>query len=665
MKRTDLIGAWSSAAFAMLTGGAAIAQGADGLLELSIEQLGDIRVTSVSRREESLNDAPAAVHVITRDDIRRSGVKSLPEALRLAPGVEVARNGAHDWTISMRGFNSDLSNKLLVLIDGRSVYSPLYAGVFWDAQHTFLEDVERIEVIAGPAGTTWGANAVNGVINVITRSTWDTEGGLVQVGAGDEQEIYGGLRYAGRAGEDVALRGYMQYLERDASKTPGGTDAFDDWDVAQAGFRLDWDASRVGDLTLQGDVYSAQQSARLRGDFTLGTLPPQNVPATIDIGGYNVLARWERTLDERGSMRLQAYYDHTERDIPFTFDEHRNTVDVEFLHQLAPIGRHDLIWGADVRVTEDRVRGSQFSTFTPARRRDRLYSVFLQDEIDLYDDRLYLTLGSKLQHNDYTGSEHQPNVRLAWLATGRQTLWAAVSRAVRVPARLNEDLELNAPLDIPGLPFPLYVNVVGDDQFESEELLARELGYRISVRSNLGVDVALFEHSYQDLQTNESAGPPRLVEGPPTYLVLPFIQGNGMSGHSEGATLAVNWEPMPHWRLNFQYARLDIEIEPDVLSTDTDSPRIAGNSPERQGSVYSYIDLPKDLSLFTGVRYVDELASLNVPSYVAVDVNLDWEISDGLEASLAVRNLNDEHHIEFGGGNLIERSAFVMIDWRF
>ena len=664
MKRTGIICTWSSATLTVLASGAAPAQ-EGGLLDLSIEQLGEIRVTTVSRREESLNDAPAAVYVITREEIRRSGARSLPEALRLAPGVEVARNGAHDWTITMRGFNSDLSNKLLVLIDGRSVYSPLYAGVFWDAQHTFLEDIERIEVIAGPAGTMWGANAVNGVINVITRSAWDTEGGVAQLAAGDEQEIYAGLRYAGRLGDDVAARGYVQYLERDATKTQARADAFDDWDVAQAGFRVDWGVSRVGELTLQGDVYRAQESARLRGDFTLGTLPETDVPGTIDIGGYNLLARWERRLDDRGSLLLQTYYDHTDRDIPFTFDERRNTLDIDFQHQIAPIGRHDLIWGAEVRVTEDRVLGSQFSSFVPPRRRDRLYSVFLQDEIELVDDRLYLTLGSKLQRNDYTDTEHQPNVRVAWLATERQTLWAAVSKAVRTPARLNEDLVLYAPVDLPGLPLPLYVNVVGSDDFESEELIARELGYRISVRSNLSIDVSLFEHSYQDLATNESAGPPQVVPGPPSYMILPLVQGNGMSGDAEGATVAVGWEPIPRWRMQLQYSHLDFDLEADPLSTDQESPRVGGNSPKRQAAVHSYVDLAFGLSFFAGVRYVDDLPSLGVPSYLAVDANLRWQIRNGLMASLAVRNLNDRHHIEFGGGNLIERSALVMIDWRF
>ena len=655
---------WSSTAFTAVAGCAAHAEDG-GLLDLSIEQLSEIRVTSVSRRPERLNDAPAAVHVITRDEIRRSGVRSLAEALRLAPGVEVARTGAHGWAITMRGFNSDLSNKLLVLIDGRSVYSPLYAGVFWDAQHTFLEDVERIEVIAGPAGTMWGANAVNGVINIITRSAWDTEGGLLQLGAGDEQEAFAGLRYAGRIGSNIAARGYVQYLERDAARTPTLDDAFDAWDVAQGGFRIDWDIAGPSVLTVQGDVYTVDESARLRGDFTLGTLPDGNVPGRIDVSGHDLLARWERPLARRGSLQLQAYYDHTERDIPFTFAERRDTFEIDFQHRLAPIGRHDLIWGADLRITRDRVLGSQFSTFVPSRRRDRLYGVFLQDEIELLEDRLYLTLGSKLQRNDYTGTEHQPNARLAWRASERQTLWAAVSQAARVPARLNHDLELYAPLDVPDLPVPVYVNVVGTDDFESEELIARELGYRVSVRSNLNVDVSLFEHAYQDLATNESAGPPQLVPGPPAYLILPLVQGNGMSGDARGATLTVNFEPLPSWRLQMQYSHLDLDLTAEPSSSDRDSPASAGNSPEHQASIFSYADLPFGLSLFAGVRFVDALPNLNVPSYIAVDANLRWQIRDDFEASLTVRNLNDAHRIEFGGGNVIERSALVMIDWRF
>jgi len=641
------------------------AQDPGDLLELSIEELGQVQVTSVSRREESLNDAAAAVYVITGEEIRRSGVTSIPDALRLAPGVQVARNSSHSWTISMRGFSSDLSNKLLVMIDGRSVYSPLFAGVFWDAQDVLLEDIDRIEVIAGPAGTIWGANAVNGVINIITRSAWDTDGGLLLAGAGDEQELLAGLRYAGRIGEDIAARAYVKHSERDATRTPAGEEGSDDWDIAQAGFRLDWEVGEEDALTLQGDVYGADESALLRGEFTLGTLPEENVPGTIDIAGHNVLARWGRTLDRGGNFQLQLYYDRTERDIPGTYDESRDTFDVDFQHRIGLYGRHDLIWGAGLRTSSDTIANTTFATFDPASRKDRTYSLFVQDEINLNDRKVFLTLGSKIERNDYSGFEHQPSVRLTWLVTERQTFWAAASRAVRIPARLNEDLELYAPIPLPGFDLPVYANVEGTDAFSPEELLAREAGYRVRLRDDLSIDLVLYHHEYDKLLTNEVLGPLQTIAGPPDYVVIPIALGNGLRGDTYGGTVAADWEALERWRLRFQYSRIDFDLDLRAGSADTNALNVAGNSPEQQTAAYSFLELPRNVTLFTGIRYVADLPNQNVPSYVSVDANVLWRVNARLAASLGLHNLNDEQHAEFGEGHEIERSAFAKVDWTF
>ncbi|MBN1237997.1 MAG: TonB-dependent receptor [Gammaproteobacteria bacterium] len=649
------------AALAM-SGGAAAQDGAT-LLDLSIEELGQLEVTSVSRRAERRDDAPASVYVITGDEIRRAGVRTLPEALRLAPGVEVARNGAHSWTISMRGFSSDLSNKLLVLIDGRSVYSPLYAGVFWDAQDVFMEDVDRIEVIAGPGGTLWGSNAVNGVVNVITRSAWETDGGFARLGGGQELDALAGLRYTGRIGEDIALRGYVKHVEQDGVVTAAGEDAGDDWQRSQAGFRLDSVLTPTDSLTVQGDVYGGDEHETLRGDFTLGTLP-EEYRGTVDVGGHNLLARWERDLDGGAGYRLQAYVDHTDRDIPGTFREKRTTVDVEFQHDVPAVGRHELVWGAGLRRSSDELLSTTFATFDPAERTDRTYSLFMQDRIDVRDGRLFLTLGTKLEHNDYTGSEHQPNARVTWLASDRQTLWAAVSRAVRIPARLNEDLELLAPVRLPDSPLPLYVNVTGREDFESEELLAREIGYRISLRRDLSFDVTLYEHEYESLASNE-AGTASVIPGPPAYLLLPIVQGNGIRGDTYGGTLAVNWQPIPRWRLEMQYSRLRFDLENEPGSNDVNGLDVAGNSPEDQMALQSYVELPGDFSLYTAIRRVDGLPNQNVPSYTAVDANFEWRPNARLTASLTARNLNDSRHAEFGEGREVERSGYLTVDWRF
>ncbi|HEX5788688.1 MAG TPA: TonB-dependent receptor [Woeseiaceae bacterium] len=634
---------------------AAPAGAAESLFDRSIEELGQLRVTSVSRRSEPLHRAASSIYVITAEDIRRSGYDSIPEVLRLAPGVEVARDGTHSWTISIRGFNSDLSNKLLVLIDGRSVYSPLFAGVFWDAQDTLLEDIERIEVISGPGGTLWGANAVNGVINIITRAAEETEGTLVDLEAGDEDRFGFGLRHGFDIGADAAARAYVKYTDRDPSALPTGGDGVDDVSMAQAGFRVDWESDPRSQYTVQGDVYAAENGAMIRGDFTLGTLPGPDTPGHVDIAGHNLLGRWTRTLDDGADVQLQVYFDHTSRDIPGSFNEDRDTVDVDFQHDFFLGKRHDIVWGAGFRWTSDDLDNTLFATFEPASRSDTTLSFFVQDEIALWGDRASLILGTKLQDNDYTGFEVQPNIRASWRVTDGQVLWAAISRAVRIPARLNTDLQLTAPIDI-GVGIPLYVLVSGNDAYESEELVATELGWRAGLTEDFSLDVALFYNQYDKLQTQEVAGPITPVGDPPEYLTLSATLENGMEGDTYGGTVVANWQPAAWWKLQFQYAYLDMDLELREGFTNTDSLAIAGNSPEQQAAVYAWLELPRNLELYAGVRYTDELPSLDVPDYTSVSLSLGWQPNEHLRAALTGRNLTDDTHLEFGGGNLIERS---------
>ena len=631
----------------------------------SLIELMNMKITSVSKTEEKLSDAPASVFVISHEDIRRSGVTSIPEALRLAPGVHVARQGAHSWAISIRGFNSDISNKLLVLIDGRSVYSPLFAGVFWDVQDTLLEDVDRIEVISGPGGTLWGANAVNGVINIITRSAEDTQGGFAELGGGNEEQGFAGFRYGGKLGENAALRGYLKSFKRDASRSADGGHAIDEWQMSQGGFRLDWQQSEADLFTVQGDMYSGKEDGLFRDDFTLGTLPGPDFKDQSDVAGANVLGRWQRQLSGTSDVQLQAYYDYTKREIPGTYNETRDTLDIDFQHHFKPGARHDILWGAGYRLTRDELDNTLFATFTPESRKDETFSAFLQDKIDLWEEKLFLTLGSKFEHNDYTGFEYQPNARLTWLVSERQTLWAAVSRAVRIPARLNSDLRLTAP--VPGLPFPLYINVNGDRDFESEELLAYEAGYRVQVRDDLSFDLSLFYHDYDKLLTQEPGTPVVVIDPPTLYIVLPNTLDNGMTGESYGGTLVANWQPTSAWRLQFQYAYIDLQLHNKPDSLDVSAQNAEGNSPEHQVSLYSFVDLPHDLSLYTGVRYVDHLPNLGIHSYTALDLSLAWSPRDDLAFSVTGQNLTDGGHVEFGSamGNEVERSIFGKVTWQF
>jgi iron complex outermembrane recepter protein len=636
------------------------------LLDLSIEELASLEVTSASRIAESLRDAPASIFVITADEIRRSGVTSIPEALRLAPGVEVARRSAYEWSVSIRGFNSDLANKLLVLIDGRSVYSPLYAGVFWDVQDTLLEDIERIEIVSGPGGTLWGANAVNGVINIITRGAGETQGGYGELLGGNEDELIAGFRYGGTIGDGVAARAYVKHVERDSSMARTGQDAVDGMRMSRAGFRLDWDAADSDRFTVVGDLHAGETDGMFSDLFTIGTLPTGTFRDVVDLSGANLLGRWERHLEERGELQLQAIYERTERDIPNTYDETRDTVDLDFQHHL-PVGtRQDLLWGLTYRETRDDIGTTLFANFVPARRSFKQYGVFVQDRVALVPDSLYLTVGTKLSDNDYSGFENQPSVRLAWHPDGRQTVWTAVSRAVRIPARLDEDLVLTIPFELPGLPIPVYFVANGTADIASEELVAYEAGWRFQQSEALSFDVAVFHNDYDKLQTNEPDDPVFVLVPPTPHIIVPSHLDSNMRGESVGGTFVANWQPVTRWRTRFQYSYLDLELGITPGSLAVDSPNIEGNSPRHQAAIHSFLDLPHDLSLYAGVRYVDDLPNQSIDAYTAVDANLSWRVRPNLEATLAVQNLTDDSHPEFiAAGNLIERSAYLRLDWFF
>jgi iron complex outermembrane receptor protein len=648
---------------ALALAAALVARGAevDDLLDLSLEQLADLRITTVSRVEERLADAPAAVFVITRDEIRRSGVTSIAEALRLAPGVEVARRNAHSWSITIRGFNSDLANKLLVLIDGRSVYSPLYAGVFWDVQDVLLEDVERIEVIGGPGGALWGANAVNGVINVITRPASATSGSFAELGGGNEEQGFAGFRYGTALRGGGAARGYVKAWNRDSLEDSMGADGVDEARMAQGGFRFDWTRADADSVTLQGDVYRGDEAGVFQDPFVLGTLPAGRSVGKADVEGGNVLARWSRALDGGADLSFQTFYDYTSRDIPNTYAERRDTFDADFQHRLRPAGRHDMLWGAGFRWTGDEIRNTTFVTFDPAERQDRTLSAFLQDKIALKGERMFLTLGSKFEHNDYTGAEVQPNARFSWIINERRAFWSALSRAARIPSRLDADLRLTVPVGMAGI--PIYVTAAGSRSFESEELVAFESGYRVRPADRLSLDVAVFRHDYDRLQTVEPQSPV-VVLTPPSYAVLPQTLGNLLSGTATGGTFVARWQLAERWRLRFQYARLEMDLATEPGSGDTSRVVEGGNSPENQAAVYSYVDLPRGVELYTGVRYVDELPNQDVDSYVAVNAGAVWSPRENLDISVSVDNLNDARHAEFAG-NQIERSAVVRARWAF
>jgi iron complex outermembrane receptor protein len=603
------------------------------LKKLTLEQLLNVEVTSVSKRPEKLSQAASAIQVIAGEDIRRSGATSLPEALRLASNLEVAQVDSRQWAISARGFNSTTANKLLVLIDGRTVYTPLYSGVFWDVQDVPLGDVDRIEVISGPGATLWGANAVNGVINIITKHSQDTQGRVASGGGGTEQRGFGGARYGGSAGSTVHYRVYGKGFDRDHTMLPNGQNATDDWHMEQGGFRLDWDPSEMNQLALQGDLYD-------------GRIAQPN-DSDIAVTGRNIMGNYSYAFSPVSEVRAQLYYDRTHRDIPGTFAEDLDTYDVDFQHQVLLGRRHNIVWGVGYRGINDNVANTAVLAFLPSHVQRAWFTGFAQDEIALIHERLQVTLGTKLEHNDYTGVEVQPGGRVSWTPRRGGVLWAAVSRAVRTPSRI--DRELFAPAQPPYF-------LEGGPNFESEELLAYELGYRVQAQDRLRVALATFYHRYDNLRSIEMVSPPA---------PLPIVLANGLRGKSYGAELTADYQVTSAWRVRAGYTEMRVRTEPKPGSTDTTR---ASSDPDRQVLLRSSLDLPGQWQLDADARYIGEIKNQQVPAYGEFDLRLAWQPAAAVQLSLAGQNLLHRSHVEFGAPasqHALERGVYGRIEWHF
>lgn len=622
-------------------------------MELSIEELMDIEVTSVSKKKQKLYDAAAAIFVITHDDIRRSGVTSIPDALRLAPGLEVARTDSARWAVTSRGFNDRFANKLLVLIDGRSIYTPLFSGVYWEEKDLILDDIERIEIIRGPGATLWGANAVNGVINIITKETDETHGALAIIGGGSDERGFGGVRYGGTINDNSSYRIFAKYFNRDSFATADGTDAADGWENLTAGFRVDWNPSDADSVTFSGGVYNGNTG----GNEGISMLTPPfkiSIDTDLDQTGGHLLGRWTHISSNDSETSLQMYYDRTDRDSE-TFGEIRDTFDVDIQRRLALLTRHEIVFGGRYRYTVDKTderAGDAFGTsFDPTGRGDHLFSTFVQDEITLIRDRLRLTLGSKFEHNDYTGFEYQPNIRSAWTPSENQTVWASVSRAVRTPARIEDDGRINSqalqnPFNPDGPPF--LGALFGDHDAESEDLLAFELGYRIQPTNRLSIDVAGFFNRYDSLRTLETGSLAFEATNPqPAHFLIPITLNNGMDGETYGIEVSADYRPLDWFRLTGYYTYLDMQLHLDNDSNDTMLEAAEGQSPENQFSLRAIVDLPWDMEFDAWFRYVDQLPALEIDSYVTLDIRVGWNPTANLELEIVGQNLLDTEHQEF------------------
>ena len=629
------------AAFAATCAGASVPS-TSALAELSLEQLANIEVTSVSRRGERLADAPASVFVITSDDIRRSGARSLPEVLRLAPNLQVAQSSANSYAVRARGVYVNSANKLLVLIDGRSVYSPLFAGVFWDVQDLVLEDIERIEVISGPGGTLWGVNAVNGVINVITKPAQATQGALAAVTAGN-LEAEAVVRHGGRVSQGH-YRVYAKYLDRERTENARGIEVDDASHKAQAGFRADWDGG-LGKVMVQGNAYRGAIGQPLPGSITISGV---NLPlAAIAVSGVNLTAHWSRHLGPGSEVAVQAYFDRTRRTVPPTFAEDLDLFDIQLQHSLDWAGRHKLVWGAQHRYGIDHVTNSQYFAFLPADVNQRWTSLFAHGELRLAQG-LSFTAGGRVERNDYTGTEFLPNVRLAWKPAPEHLVWSAASRTVRAPSRLDRD-----PF-IPGTPPFL---LAGGPGVPAEVAEVYELGYRGQWAGRTSFSVTAYHADYDRLHTQEVA---------PSRTFLTFA-GN-LEGRTDGIEMWGAWQAASAWRLSAGYTAQRVRLRLKPGSNDLAAPRAAGRDPEHAWLVRSSLNLSPRLELDAVVRGVAQLENPTVPRYWTTDVRIGWRPVPGLELWLTGRNLGDGGHGEFGAEATrteVGRSFHAGIRWEF
>ena len=592
------------------------------LADLSLEQLTRITVTSVSRREEPLSAAAASLYVITQDDIRRSGASSIPELLRLAPNLHVARADTNQYAISARGFNNVLANKMLVLIDGRTVYTPLFSGVFWEAQDLFIGDIERIEVISGPGATLWGANAVNGVINIITLPAARTQGSSAHVGAGN-MERGAGVRHGGAFGTDGHFRVYAKYFDRDGHRTAAGAELGDDARMLVSGARADW--GRAADrLTLQGDLYKGEVERSPEREFS----------------GGNVVGRWTHAISDTANVRAQAYFDHTMRRHEKTFREKLDTVDFDLQHAWSPLSSHQLVWGGGYRRSRDRVENSAAQAFVPAERTLAWSSLFVQDEIEI-GRGLAITLGAKAEHNPFTGTEWLPSIRLAWQPRAGQLVWGAYSRAVRAPSRFERELF------IPGQPpFVLTASSV----FESEVAKVAELGYRAQASEGISFSATLFRQEYPNLRSV------RIIAGAPAF-------ANDIEGHVQGIEAWGSWRVTPAWKLTGGFFVQNIERKVRAGGIDLGGLPSLGNDPERKALIRSSWTPRHDIDFDVAVRHVGAL-QVTVPAYTSIDVRLAWRPLPALELSVTAQNAGDRDYFEWQNRVVNERSVFFKIAWR-
>jgi iron complex outermembrane recepter protein len=597
--------------------------------QLTIQELLDIDVTTAARRPDAIRATAAPTQVLTRDELHRAGVRYLAEAFRLADGLYVGRFDGRTWVVNARGLAINGANKMQVMIDGRSIYSPLYSGIFWDAQDLLVDDIDRIEIIRGPGASLWGANAVHGIINVITRRAADTHGLLVTAGGGTEERGFGDIRYGGPVGDAASYRVYTKYGYRDAQSLASGASARDPLRRGQVGGRYDRRLSDADEVTVQGDAYRGRLGLLNSTDTT--------------ISGGNVLARWTRRA-AAGTTQLQSYVDRVVRRVPDQFGERRTTFDLDAQHHVQAHARHSVVFGAGYRASADDTDATPIAFFDPARRTTHLFNLYGQDELSL-GRGWFLTAGSKLEHNSYSGWEVQPTARVRW-TQARQTVWGAVSRAVRMPTRFDTDIRFTG-----GSPVVL---VSGNPDFQSENLIAYELGIRSQPAQRFAYDIHAYYNAYGDLRSQDLQD------------VGPVLLGNSVKGHVGGVELGATWEPLPSTRVHGSYSWLHRSIAPEPGSRDLSGGE--GNDAPHLATFQVFSDLRPGLRLNLIGRYVAALSRPRIPAYAEADITVQWDVRPWAELSVAGQNLLHARHPEFSSGQAnveeYDRGVFVALTLR-
>ncbi len=644
---------------------------------MNIEDLMNIQVTSVSKKEQKLSRTAAAIFVITQEDIRRSSATNIPDLLRMVPGMDVGQINGSTWAISSRGFNAQFSNKLLVLIDGRIVYTPYFGGVYWDTLDVPLEDIDRIEVIRGPGGTIWGANAVNGVISIFTKKASDTRGGLVEAGGGNIDAGFGTAQYGGKAGKATDFRIYTKYSNQNQMLDLNGQNGGDGWHMLRGGFRSDSVLSSKDTLTVEGDLYTAREGEL--GFVLPSIVSPLYVPTgeEINLSGGFIQSTWNHSFSERSDSSLQVSFTPYRRGDPQE-PEKRKTLYLDFQHHFAWGQRQDIVWGLGYSYTTDDIIGGLTVSFNPASKVLQTVNSFVQDEVTLIPDRLYLTVGTKLEHNDYTGYGLMPSVHMTWSPSDHHTFWAAVSRALRTPSRNDTNLVVNVG-GSPGSDGTLnLVRFFGNPQLQNEELIAYELGYRAAVRKNLTLDVAAYYDDYDHLESTEPGTPFPEATPLPSHLVVPLMYENLLYGETHGIEIATNWKISDRWTLSPGYALEELHMHTKPSSADIETgPFVEGGTPRHSAQIRSHFDLRQDLAWETFASFADHLTNQGlstferIPAYTRLDTGLTWKPAKDVSVGVFGQNLLKAQHLEFEDvfGSMqsgeIRRSGYAKVTWRY